>query len=140
MAFVASLPVKLPHIKSEDLEHFDDKSLDAQFHRKLEILDEDRRPIQGAGEWIRRAIGHSQAKDIHVPARNGSAAAPARAPLNIQIPDFTEERSESELPYPGQNASDDEFIAYANSNPAVKLLQRVFRARITGVVRKSELS
>jgi hypothetical protein len=91
LSFVASLPVKLPPIASEDLEHFPEKALDAQFDRKLELLDENFGPIPQVYELVRRAIGERAVVPV-VAVSNGAAAAPARAPLNIQIPDFGEER------------------------------------------------
>ena len=70
---------------------------------------------------------------------SGAAAAPARAPLTIQIPDFTEDDNAPELPWPGEAASEEELLAYANSKRTIKLLKRVFRARVTGVAAKTEL-
>jgi DNA polymerase III subunit gamma/tau len=140
LSFLASLPVKLPPIASEDLEHFDDKQLDAQFLRKLEILDELGGPVPQAAAIVLRAIGQAAVPSRSVAASNGAAAAPARTPLNLQIPDFTEDDTAPELPYPGESASPDELLAYANSKRAVKLLKRVFRAKVTGIAPKSELS
>jgi DNA polymerase III gamma/tau subunit len=140
LSFVASLPVKLPPIASEDLEHFDDKVLDAQYDRKLEILDELNGQIPQATAIVRRAIGQAPALTRSVAVSNGSAAAPARTPLNIQIPDFTEDDNAPELPYPGEAASREELLAYANSKRSIKLLKRVFRAKVTDVAAKTELS
>ena len=140
LSFLASLPVKLPPIASEDLEHFDDKVLDAQYVRKLEILDELDGPVPQAAAIVRRAIGQATVPSRSVAASNGAAAAPARTPLNLQIPDFTEDDTAPELPYPGESASPDELLAYANSKRAVKLLKRVFRAKLTGITPKTELS
>ena len=138
LEFVASLPVKLPPIRSEDLEHFDDKTLHAQYTRKLEILDEGGGPIAGASDIVRRAIGYD-APPVHAAtAANGSAAAPARAPLNIQIPDLSPEVAEEELPWPGDEASDEELVAYANSQRSVRLVKRVFRGKLTSVTIRTE--
>ncbi|MDI1241974.1 MAG: DNA polymerase III subunit gamma/tau [bacterium] len=139
LSFVASLPVKLPAIASEDLEHFDDKVLDAQYVRKLEIIDEMNGPIPRAAELVRHAIGQTSVASRSVAVSNGAAAAPARAPLNIQIPTFAEDES-PKLAWPGDEASKEELIAYANSQPSIKLLKRVFRAKVTGVTKKAELS
>lgn len=136
--FVASLPVKLPAISSDDLEHFDEKALDAQYERKLEILDE-KGSIPDAAVLVRRAIGQASTADRPVAASNGTAAAPARTPLNIQIPTFAEDES-PELAWPGDNASEEELLAFANSKPVIKRLKRVFRAKVTSVARKAELS
>jgi len=139
LSFVASLPVKLPPIASEDLEHFDDKRLDAQFDRKLEILEENG-PIPQAAELVRRAIGQGSVRTQTVTVSNGgSAAVPARAPLNIQIPDFSADENEVELPWPGDGATEEQLIAYANSQRPVRLLRRVFRAKVTAVTSKTEL-
>ena len=139
LSFVASLPVKLPAIASEDLEHFDDKALDAQYDRKLEILDENNGPIPNAGVLARKAIGQASIADRPVAVSNGTAAAPARTPLNIQIPTFAEDDS-PELPWPGDDASEDELLAFANSKQVIKSLKRVFRAKVTSVAKKAELS
>jgi len=138
LSFVTSLPVKLPPIDSADLEHFDDKRLDAQFERKLEVLDETG-PIQNVSQLMKRAFGESRDSVKPIAVANGSAAAPARAPLNIQIPDFTTDESHEELPLPPESASEDELIAYAESQRSIRVLKRVFRARVTSV-RKSEPS
>lgn len=141
LSFVASLPVKLPPIASEDLEHFDNKALDTQFDKKIEILDEDTGPIPHAAELVRKAIGQSSVKAQTIAVSNGGAAAvPARAPLNIQIPDFSAGESEVELPWPGDEASEEQLLAYANSQRSVRLLKRVFRAKVTMVTAKTELS
>lgn len=137
LSFVASLPVKLPPIASEDLEHFDDKVLDAQFERKLNVIGETTQPIPHVHEMIRLAIGDRSA-GVSV-GSNGSAAAPARAPLNIQIPDFAEDKEVAELPWPGDDASPEELIAYANAKHSVLRVRRVFRAKVKAVTRSTEL-
>jgi len=138
LGFVASLPVKLPPIRSEDLEHFDDKALDAQYNRKLEVLDEGGGPIPGASEILRRAIGYDASPVRAATGANGSAAAPARAPLNIQIPDLSPEVAVEELPWPGDEASDEELFAYANSRHSVRLVKRVFRGKVTSITRTEQ--
>ncbi len=140
LGFIASLPVKLPAIASEDLAHFDDKVLDAQYDRKLEILDEANGPISGVAQLVRQAIGSTSTAVRAAAASNGSAAAPMRAPLQIQIPDFTEDEPLPELAWPGEAATEAELFAYADSKRTVRLLKRVFRAKVTAVSTKTELS
>ena len=139
LSFVASLPVKLSSIASEDLEHFDDRALDAQYDRKLEVLGETNGPIRGATIFVRQAIGQASTAHRPVAAANGSAAAPARTPLNIEIPTFAEDDT-PELEWPGDGATEEELLAFANSKPAIKRLKRVFRAKVISVTRKTELS
>ncbi|HEX6279101.1 MAG TPA: DNA polymerase III subunit gamma/tau [Pyrinomonadaceae bacterium] len=134
--FVSSLPVKLPPIASDDLEHFDDKRLDAELDRKLAILCETA-PLAELRESLHRVIGDRQEPARPIPASNGSAAAPARAPLNIQIPDFSANEEGEELPRPAEDASEEEWLRYADSTRTVRILKRVFRAKVTAV-RKTE--
>lgn len=134
LAFVNSLPVKLPPIASEELEHVEDKVMDGQFERKLEWSGDDLMPIRGAVSLATSLLGSQQA--VASANGNGTAAAPARAPLNIQIPDFTVEDTGPELPPPPEGASEEELLAYANSKKAVQLVKRIFRAKVTAVKKK----
>lgn len=133
--FVNSLPVKLPPISSEDLEHVEDKNLDALFEQKLEWSGDDLLPIKGAGEMA-AALSGTPAADRSVANSNGSAAAPARAPLNIQIPDFSAEDEPVELPVLGESPTKEELLQYAKAHPLARKAMRIFRAKITDVALK----
>jgi DNA polymerase-3 subunit gamma/tau len=132
LSFVNSLPVKLPPISAEDLEHVDDKWLDAAFELKIERSGELRWLIPHASELARSAIGSNVLTETAAAANgNGSAAAPARQPLKITIPDFSDE-DVGELPVLSADPSEDEMIIYANAHPSIRRAMRIFRAKITG--------
>lgn len=136
VSFVNSLPVKLPPISSEELEHVEDKLLDTAYETKLERSGDDLLPIRGAADIAQKALGIREEPANSVSAgSNGSAAAPARQPLNITIPDF-EARGPTELPDLSDNPTEEELFAYANAHPNVRKAMRIFRGKVVGVEKK----
>lgn len=136
LSFIASLPVKLPAISSEDLEHFEDKALDEAYERKLELTGDDLLPISSASEIAALAIGTPQRMDPISANSGGTAAAPARSPLSISIPDFVTEDESVELPKLSENPTNEELLAYAKAHPTVRKAMRIFRAKIVSVEKK----
>lgn len=136
LSFIASLPVKLPAISSEDLEHFEDKALDEAYERKLELTGDDLLPISSALEIAALAIGTRQRMDPISANSGGTAAAPARSPLSISIPDFVTEDESVELPKLSENPTNEELLAYAKAHPTVRKALRIFRAKIVSVEKK----
>ena len=136
--FINSLPVKLPPISSEDLEHIDDKQLDSLYERKLELAGDDLLPVPKAEELVKALVGNQPVSNGNQSNGNGSAAAtaPARAPLNIQIPKFDEDDAAVELPKLSENPTEEELFAYANAHPDIRKLMRIFRAKVIGVNKK----
>jgi DNA polymerase-3 subunit gamma/tau len=134
--FINSLPVKLPPISSEDLEHVDDKQLDALYERKLEWSGDNLMPIPQADALAKELIGNQTAAYSAQPNGNGSAAAPARAPLKLQIPNFEEEDSAIELPTLSEDPSEEELFAYANAHRTIRKAMRIFRAKVIAVNKK----
>ena len=134
--FINSLPVKLPPISSEDLEHIDDKQLDGLYERKLELCDDDLMPVPGAAELVKALVGNQPAFNEPKSNGNGSAAAPARAPLKIQIPKFEEDDVDVEVPSLSDDPTEEELFAYANAHPDIRKLMRIFRAKVIGVNKK----
>ena len=133
--FVNSLPVKLPPISSEELEHVEDKVMDALFERKLEWSGDTLMPISGAESLAKMLLG---AQPVTATGSNGNGAgtAAARAPLNIQIPDFSAEDEPVELPVLSDDPTEEELFAYANAHPMARKAMRIFRAKITAVRKK----
>jgi DNA polymerase-3 subunit gamma/tau len=134
--FVNSLPVKLPPISSEELEHVEDKMMDSLFERKLEWSGDDLMPVVGAAGLAKMLLGTQPATAAAGSNGNGTGAASARAPLNIQIPDFSAEDEPVELPTLSENPSEEELFAYANAHPLARKAMRIFRAKITAVRKK----
>ena len=134
--FISSLPVKLPPISSEDLEHIDDKQLDALYERKLVLTGDNLLPIHKADELARALVGDVTKSIGSQPSSNGTAAAPAKAPLNIQIPKFEEDDAIMEAPKLSETPTEEELFAYANAHPDVRKLMRIFRAKVIAVNKK----
>lgn len=135
-SFVNSLPVKLPPISAEQLEHIDDKSLDTAYETKLERSGDDCLPIKNASDIAQMAIGVRSGSATGASASpNGAAAAPARIPLNIQLPDFTEDEA-VELPVLSDDPTEAEMFAYANAHPKVRKALRIFRGQVISVKKR----
>jgi hypothetical protein len=83
-------------------------------------------------------IGNQAGAMAAKPNGNGSAAAaaPSRAPLNLQIPNFEEEDAKIELPVLSDNPTEEELFAYANAHPMVRKAMRIFRAKVIAVSKK----
>ena len=134
--FINSLPVKLPPISSEDLEHIEDKRLDALYEHKLELSGDDLLPISRSEELVKALVGNIPTTNAPLSNGNGTAAAPTRAPLNIQIPKFEEDDVVLEVPELSENPTEEELFAYANAHPDIRKLMRMFRAKVIAVNKK----
>jgi len=132
-----SLPMKLPPILSEELEHIEDAWLDDAFERKLQQLGDDLSPIKNASEIVELLLGENQqnsfAAKIEI-SKGGAAAAfaPAKDKPSFVIPEFDEEES-VEIPVLPENPTEEEMWQYAQNHPLVKKVMRVFRGKIVEV-------
>lgn len=139
LEFINSLPVKLPPISSEELEHIEDKQLDALYERKLELSDDDLMPVPGAEELVKALVGNQPLSNGGQTNGNGSTAAapaPVRSLLNLQIPKFDDDEAVVELPKLSENPTEEELFAYANAHPDVRKVMRIFRAKVIDVNKK----
>ena len=137
LSFIESLPVKLPPIDSEALEHVEDTWLDAAYEKKLARSGDDLSPIPNASALIETLIGKQSvpaAAAISTNGSSGSAAAPAFA-TSFTPPAFEEQEQMDQPAAPGSNASEEELRAYAASHPATRTAVRIFRAKIVSVTR-----
>ena len=135
--FINSLPVKLPPISSEDLEHVEDKKIDALYERKLEWSGDDLMPIPRAAEMAKLLVGNQAgAQPANANGNGNGSNAPSRAPLNLQIPNFEAEDAAIELPVLSENPTEEELFAYANAHPLVRKAMRIFRAKVIAVNKK----
>ena len=128
--------MKLPPFSSEYLEHVDDKRLDALYERKLELSGDDLMPLPCAEQLARSLVGEELITSPPAMNGNGSAAAPAKAPLNLQIPNFEQEDTAVESPVLTENPTEEELFAYANAHPLVRKAMRIFRAKVIAVNKK----
>jgi DNA polymerase III subunit gamma/tau len=133
--FFDNLPIRLPEISAEDLEHIEDKKLDEAFEERLLREGDDLRAIKNASKILAEILTAPVATPTI--STNGTAAAPAKAKpkINFQIPDFsTESESDENITLP-ENPTEEEMWRYAENHPAVKRALRIFRGKIVSVTK-----
>ena len=132
----ASMPVKMPPISSEELEHFDEDKLDAAYQDKLSRSGDNLFPIANAARIVEELTGAANASNGFFAAsesQNGSAAATAKAKTVFEIPNFDIEPDADELPELPENPTEAELFAYAEKHPSVRKVLRAFRGKIVEV-------
>jgi DNA polymerase III subunit gamma/tau len=132
------MPVKLPPISSEELEHVEDNWLDADYERKLQHLGDKLFPIENASQIVEFVIGTNQANNVGatIEASNGNAAAafaPAKNQPIFVPPDFDDDDDESEIFELSDDPTEEEMLRYAHAHPLVKKALRIFRGKIIEV-------
>ncbi len=138
---LSSMPVRLPPIPAEDLEHVEDKALDNAYDEKLGFTGDKLVPIPTAGAMIAALLGHLAENSRPIAAariRNGNsaeatatAAAPAYDTRGIVPDEIVEE--DIELPVLGAEPTEEELFAYASAHPVIRRALRIFRGRIIQV-------
>ncbi|MEK7724338.1 MAG: AAA family ATPase, partial [Acidobacteriota bacterium] len=95
--FFDNLPVRMPEISAEDLEHVEDSKLDAAYEERLLREGDDLKAIKNASQIVAKLLSANIV--TQAVSTNGTAAAPAKSKpkTNFQIPDFSNE-SESDAP------------------------------------------
>lgn len=138
---IAAMPVKMPPISSEELEHFDEDKLDTAYQNKLLRAGDNLFPISNAVKIVEELIGVSNANGFSGFSDNqsGSAAAfaPAKAKPAFEIPNFDTGEDSDELPVLPENPTQAELNAYAEKHPLVKKVLRAFRGKIVEVKKLS---
>ncbi len=135
---IESMPIKLPPISSEELEHIEDAWLDDAFERRLQQLGDDLRPIKNAAQFVELLLGENQPNSFtaKIETSNGGAAtafAPAKDKPSFVIPNFDEEKESTEIPVLPENPTEEEMWHYAQNHPLVKKALRIFRGKIVEV-------
>ncbi len=138
LSFLDSIELALPDVPSELLEHVDDEWLDSAYERRLWSMGDDLRPISGASEFIAKFVGREAKTPIAqvFPQAIGSGAAAAPAPIYrvAAVPVFQDVQG-AERPTLSESATQEEMIAYAETDPTVKAALRIFRGSIKSVRR-----
>ncbi len=139
--YIASMPVKMPPISSEDLEHFDEDKLDTTYENKLSRVGDNLLPIKNAAKIVEELVGENQSNEFSAFSenQNGSAAAtaPAKSKPFFEMPDFDHDDDSEELPVLSENPTPEELMAYAQKHPNVKKVLRAFRGKIIEVKKLS---
>jgi DNA polymerase-3 subunit gamma/tau len=130
----ADLPVRLPPISAEDLEHVEDSWLDAAYERRLSLEGDDLLYMPAVAIPTELGLGVAVER---LAARTASAAASNGYSINIDLsPIAPDTEDPGELPILSEAPTEDELIAYAQKHPAVKRAMRIFRGKITSVSKK----
>lgn len=134
--FFDSLPIRLPEISSEDLEHFEDAKLDSAYEERLLREGDNLKAIKNASQIISSLLNITVANQTI--STNGAATAPAKAKpkIDFKIPDFETETESTETLILSENPTEDELWRYAENNPTVKRALRIFRGKIISVTKE----
>ncbi|MEP6945536.1 MAG: DNA polymerase III subunit gamma/tau [Acidobacteriota bacterium] len=136
---LSAMPVRLPPIPSEDLEHFDDTWLDAAYELKI-ARDGDSGPYKEPSAIVDSLLGSlaesNRQQHFAAAGMRQAAAAPARAyDTRGIVPEPEIEETDVELPVLGEDPTEEELLAYGSAHPVVKRALRIFRGRIVQVER-----
>ncbi len=129
---IEKMPVKLPPITSEELEHVEDNWLDAEFERKLQHSGDNLAFIKGVAEITSSLLG-TISNNI-----NGNGSKESKVVHNnqaeISLPSaFGTEDISDEIPILPENPTTEEMWHYAENHPFVKKALRIFRGKIVEV-------
>ena len=134
---IASMPLKMLPITSEELEHVEDNKLDEAYENKLLRLGDNLFPIKNAVGIVEVLLQTAQLETISVNLEtsggNASAAAPAKIKSAFNIPVFEEENESDEIPILPDNPTHEDLLAYAHAHPLVKKALRIFRGKIVEI-------
>jgi hypothetical protein len=135
LSFLDSMPVKLPPMDPEELEHVEDTWLDNAYELKLARSGDSLMPFPNIGQIV-AAISPNAATPNGSAAGNGNgngtAAAIAADFINrVPEPEFISD----EIPELPENATDEQLLEFAQNHPTVKRVLKVFRGKIIDVRR-----
>lgn len=133
-----TMPVRLPPIPSEELEHVDEPWLDNAYELKIARDGEEIGPFTDpsalVGPLLGRLSEHQRPTSTSTASTQPTAAATARAyDIRGIVPDAEVEPENVELPALIADPSEEELVAYANAHPTVKRALKIFRGRIVKV-------
>lgn len=133
----ASMPVKLPPIPSEELEHVEDAWLDAAYERALERDGDDLEPFTDAAAIAEQIVGRvADAEEVKKPESVRSS----EPNLAIEIAEeMTREPEEhGAIPELPEEPTEEDLLRYAEAHPLVKKAKRMFRGEIVKVWRDND--
>jgi DNA polymerase-3 subunit gamma/tau len=133
------IPIKLPPISAEELEHVEDNWLDNAYEECLKRAGDDLSVIKTAAQLAAALIGmngqpNGSTKKTEVSASNETAAAAPRAPIFVP-PTFDESKDGNEMPVLPENPTDEQLLEYAKNHPLVKKVRWHLKADIVKVSR-----
>lgn len=142
--FLDSIPVRLPPITSEDLEHIEDNWLDNAFEERLLREGDSLNVIVGASLLVSNVLDTngfsgnavSQFESNSNGATAFAAAKTAGKPAFVP-PIFEPEKISDEMPVLPENPTQEDLWRYAENHPKVKLALRIFRGKIVSITQEN---
>jgi DNA polymerase-3 subunit gamma/tau len=137
LAFIKSLPVRLPPIASEELEHVEDQWLDDAYERKLLFSGDSLAPILSVRPFVAALVVEPSngSQTPVVAATTASSSSTAAVAMALSETVEVVNSPEIDLPKLSENPSEQELTTYANAHPAVRNALKVFRGKIVRVSR-----
>jgi DNA polymerase III subunit gamma/tau len=134
---VDALPVKLPPIPPEELEHAEDNWLDNAYEEKLARSGDGLAPIENASAMVAALVGFSSGSNAVVTAAygNGHQTYELENPV-FTPPTFDDAGTDTALPELPENPTEEQLLAYAQAHPRVKKAMRIFRAKIVEIKKR----
>ncbi len=137
-ASVIPMPIRLPALSAEELEHCDDTRLDDAYEEKLTFNGDDLLPINGIDAIVELLLGRAVSTPAAMPVPtipNGSTAAAVKQAFEA-APIMPQPEEIVDLPPLGENASAEDLHKFALAHPSVQSAVKVFRAKIVEVKRQ----
>jgi DNA polymerase-3 subunit gamma/tau len=135
------IPIKLPPISAEELEHVEDTWLDNAYEECLRRTGDDLNIIKTAAQLAAALIGangqsngSAQKSETSAAANNGASAAAAKIPIFVP-PTFDSSKEANEMPVLPENPTDEQLLEYAKNHPLVKKVRWHLKAEIVKVSR-----
>jgi len=133
LKFLDSMPVRLPPIPSEELEHVDDPWLDDTYERKLSWSGDNLAPIRSLTSWLAELAPDSIHAARPVATSNGKSSSSAAVAMALAESVESLVPADVELPQLSEHPTEQELKAYAHAHPAVSAALRIFRGKLTSV-------
>lgn len=127
LAFVEALPERPIEISADRLEHYDHTRLDDRFEEQLLIAGDEIKRMPFATELVSSFTAKKAVAASASTTTNGSRPIdPAYLPPVVV---------EEDLPIPvlGEDPSEEDLLAYANSHPDIRRIARILRATVVEV-------
>jgi DNA polymerase III gamma/tau subunit len=135
LSFLDSMPVKLPPMDPEELEHVEDTWLDAAYELKLARSGDSLMPLASAADIVKAISPQAAiANGTSAPASNGSGTAAAIAAEFASLVPEPEEIGDT-IPAMPADPTEEQLLEYASQHPTVKRALKVFRGKIISVRR-----
>ncbi|MEP7212432.1 MAG: DNA polymerase III subunit gamma/tau [Acidobacteriota bacterium] len=133
LSFLDTMPVKLPPMDPEELEHIEDTWLDNAYEAKLARSGDTLLPIRSAGELVSSFVPQAPAANVSGPSNGNGTAATIAADFATRLPE--PEVISDEIPELPENANGEQLLEFAQNHPTVKRALKVFRGKIIEVRR-----